>query len=165
MQAQHNLNYNHCPSHKYRDTRRGFLECAGQKANITNLTLRSHDHLRPQGWNKDSASSPWNGLWRPWSTKCKICSLSFTIADGWIFRLSQEARLFISLLSSSQSATGLPFLSPESCDESQRTTMHNVHFVKYDGTVVKSWNPKIHFLTGKKYFWGYFSYVVLGRKL
>ena len=43
--------------------------------------------------------------------------------------------------------------------------LHNVHFVKYDGPVVKSWNPKIHFLMGKKYFWGYFSYVVLGRKL
>ena len=43
--------------------------------------------------------------------------------------------------------------------------VHNVHFVKYDGPVVKSWNPKIHFLMGKKYFWGYFSYVVLGRKL
>ena len=45
------------------------------------------------------------------------------------------------------------------------TPMHNVHFGYYDGTVVKSWNPKIHFLMGKKYFWGYFSYVVLGRKL
>ena len=43
--------------------------------------------------------------------------------------------------------------------------VHNVHFVKYDGPVVKSWNPKIHFLMGKKYFWGHFSYVVLGRKL
>ena len=43
--------------------------------------------------------------------------------------------------------------------------MHNVHFGYYDGPVVKSWNPKIHFLMGKKYFWGYFSYVVLGRKL
>ena len=43
--------------------------------------------------------------------------------------------------------------------------LHNVHFVKYDGPVVKSWNRKIHFLMGKKYFWGYFSYVVLGRKL
>ena len=44
-------------------------------------------------------------------------------------------------------------------------TLHNVHFGYYDGPVVKSWNPKIHFLMGKKYFWGYFSYVVLGRKL
>ena len=43
--------------------------------------------------------------------------------------------------------------------------LHNVHFGCYDGPVVKSWNPKIHFLMGKKYFWGYFSYVVLGRKL
>ena len=43
--------------------------------------------------------------------------------------------------------------------------LHNVHFGYYDGPVVKSWNPKIHFLMGKKYFWGYFSYVVLGRKL
>ena len=43
--------------------------------------------------------------------------------------------------------------------------LHNVHFGYYDGPVVKSWNPKIHFLRGKKYFWGYFSYVVLGRKL
>ena len=83
----------------------------------------------PQGWNKDSASSPWNGLWRPWSTKCKICSLSFTIADGWIFRLSQEARLFISLLSSSQSATDLPSLWPESCDESQSTTFLATHIL------------------------------------
>ena len=41
--------------------------------------------------------------------------------------------------------------------------LHNVHFVKYDGPVVKSWNPKIHFLMGKRYFWGYFSYVVLGK--
>ena len=49
--------------------------------------------------------------------------------------------------------------------EGTRSTMHNVHFVKYYGPVVKSWNPKIHFLMGKKYFWCYFSYVVLGRKL
>ena len=43
--------------------------------------------------------------------------------------------------------------------------VHNVHFGYYDGPVVKSWNPKIHFLMGKQYFWGHFSYVVLGRKL
>ena len=48
---------------------------------------------------------------------------------------------------------------------SMASPLHNVHFVKYDGPVVKSWNPKIHFLMGKKYFWGHFSYVVLGRKL
>ena len=45
------------------------------------------------------------------------------------------------------------------------SALHNVHFGYYDGPVVKSWNPKIHFLMGKKCFWGYFSYVVLGRKL
>ena len=51
------------------------------------------------------------------------------------------------------------------CRGQKVATVHNVHFVKYDGPVVKSWNPKMHFLMGKKYFWGYFSYVVLGRKL
>ena len=37
------------------------------------------------------------------------------------------------------------------------------------GTRMALWSKaeirKIHFLMGKKYFWGYFSYVVLGRKL
>ena len=42
--------------------------------------------------------------------------------------------------------------------------LHNVLFGQYDSPVSKNWNPK-SLCHGKNYFWGYFSYVLLGWKL